>query len=236
METEFGKKYVTSEYLDDNPTWHVEDSPWKAEQILKILKRNNLQPDSICEIGCGAGEILRQLLLQMDSKTNFVGYEISPYAFELCMQRKTQRLDYKLYNLFDEAQAYYDIVMAIDVFEHVEDYFSFLRELRSKGEYKIFHIPLEMSARDVFKMSPIMIGREKSGHLHYFSKETALAALRDTGYEIIDYFYTVGEIDFKPAKTLKSFLFKLVRKIGFKIKKDLTVRTLGGYSLMVLTK
>ena len=236
MEAEFGKKYVTREYLDNNPTWHVEDSPWKAEQILKMFKRNSLQPDSICEIGCGAGEILRQLLLQMDSKTTFVGYEISPYAFELCMQRQTRRLDYKLCNLFDDAAAYYDIVMAIDVFEHVEDYFGFLRNLRNKGKYKLFHIPLDMSVKAVLKMIPIMDSREKVGHIHYFSKETALATLKDTGYEIIDYFYTAGEIDLAPAKTLKSLLLKLLRKIGFKLKTDSTVRILGGYSLMVLTK
>jgi len=236
METELGKKYVTKEYLDNNPTWHVEDSPWKAEQILKIFRRNNLQPNSICEIGCGAGEILRQLLLQMDSNTTFVGYEISPYAFELCLQRKTERLDYKLSNLFDDTAAYYDVVMAIDVFEHVEDYFGFLRNLRNKGKYKIFHIPLDMTARDVFKMIPIMNSREKVGHIHYFSKDTALAALRETGYEIVDCFYTAGEIDLATSKTLKSFLLKIFRKIGFKIKKDLTVRVLGGYSLMVLTK
>ena len=62
----------------------------------------------------------------MDSKTTFVGYEISPYAFELCMQRKTQRLDYKLCNLFEDTAVYYDIVMAIDVFEHVENDFVYV--------------------------------------------------------------------------------------------------------------
>jgi len=55
--------YRSNEYLKNNPTWHVEDSPWKAKQILKIIGNNNLQPNSICEIGCGAGEILHQLFL-----------------------------------------------------------------------------------------------------------------------------------------------------------------------------
>ena len=64
--SKFEEKYVTKEYLDNNPTWHVEDSPWKAKQILKIIRRNSLHPNSICEIGCGVGEILRQLFLQMD--------------------------------------------------------------------------------------------------------------------------------------------------------------------------
>jgi hypothetical protein len=50
--------YETNEYLDNNPTWHVEDSSWKAGQILKIIQRSNLQPNSICEIGCGLEKYL----------------------------------------------------------------------------------------------------------------------------------------------------------------------------------
>jgi hypothetical protein len=26
-----------SEYLKNHPTWHIEDSPWKAKQIIKIF-------------------------------------------------------------------------------------------------------------------------------------------------------------------------------------------------------
>jgi len=228
------KKYTTEEYLKDNPTWHVQDSPWKAKKILNCIEKNNLQPNSIAEIGCGAGEILRQLYLQMKDSTTFVGYEISPHAFEMCRQRQAERLDYKQDNLFDDPAAYYDIVMAIDVFEHVEDYFGFLRALREKGEYKIFHIPLDMSVQTVLRMSPILERREKVGHIHCFSKDTALATLKDIGYEIIDYFYTSISLD--QSSEWKSVLLKLPRKIGFKLNKDLTVRILGGYSLLVLAK
>ncbi len=48
--------YKDGRYLELNPTWHVEDSPWKAKQIFEIIHRNRLQPKSICEIGCGAGD------------------------------------------------------------------------------------------------------------------------------------------------------------------------------------
>jgi hypothetical protein len=76
--------------------------------------------------------------------------------------------------------AHFDIVMAIDVFEHVEDYFGFLRKLRGKAEYKIFHIPLELSVQSVLRSSIIIEGRKSVGHIHYFTKETALETLKDT--------------------------------------------------------
>lgn len=50
-----------SEYLEKNENCHIEDSPWKAEKILSIMNKNGLHPNSIVEIGCGAGEILVQL-------------------------------------------------------------------------------------------------------------------------------------------------------------------------------
>lgn len=58
--------YISGEYLNKNPTWHVEESPWKAQQILRMLTLHHLTPRSICEVGCGAGEVLKQLQEQMD--------------------------------------------------------------------------------------------------------------------------------------------------------------------------
>ncbi|HVB75218.1 MAG TPA: hypothetical protein VNE38_16830 [Ktedonobacteraceae bacterium] len=29
--------YTSGEYLEKNPTWHVEESPWKAKQIMRML-------------------------------------------------------------------------------------------------------------------------------------------------------------------------------------------------------
>jgi len=227
--------YTTGEYFKNNPTWDVEDSSWKAKQIMKIIKDNKIEPHSICEIGCGAGEILYQLYSQMSSNVFFSGYEISPQAFELCQQRKRDRVQFYLKDLPENEKIFSDIVLAIDVFEHVEDYLGFLRKLREKGLYKIFHIPLDLSVQTILRGSPIIKARQSVGHIHYFTKETAIATLIDAGYEIIDYFYTAGSIDL-PIRSFKSFLARLPRKIIYKLNKDVAVRILGGYSLMVLTK
>ena len=66
-------------------------------------------------------------------------------------------------------------------------------------------------------------------------KETAIATLVDSGYEIVDYFYTAGTLDL-PSKTLKSKMAVLPRKLMFKVNEDIAVKILGGFSLLVLTK
>ena len=54
---EAAEMYLDGTYLEHKPTWHVEDSPWKAKQIHTILSKNNIKPNTVCEVGCGAGEI-----------------------------------------------------------------------------------------------------------------------------------------------------------------------------------
>lgn len=227
--------YEDGTYLDNNPSWHEEDSPWKAKQIRNIIERNSLHPSSICEIGCGAGEILNQLLMHYGENIQLFGYEVSPQAFELCNRKSKPHLIFKLSDLLQDSDAHFDVVMAIDVFEHTEDYFGFLRKLREKAEYKIFHIPLDLSVQAILRSSPIINGRKSVGHIHYFTKETALETLKDTGYEIVDYFYTCGSFEL-PNRGWKTNLLKVPRRLEFLANKDLAARVLGGFSLMVLAK
>jgi cyclopropane fatty-acyl-phospholipid synthase-like methyltransferase len=226
--------YQSGEYVERNPTYHVEDSPWKAQQILQMMRRHQLEARTVCEIGCGAGEILRQLQAHLPLTTEFYGYEISPQGFALCAQRAGERLQFFREDLLASRAGPFDLLLCIDVFEHVEDYMGFLRRLRPKARYHIFHIPLDLSAQSVLRASPVMLERALVGHLHYFMKETALATLSDTGYEVMDWFYTPGALN--NPRSIKARLASWPRKICSLINQDLTVRLLGGYSLLALTK
>lgn len=227
--------YEDGTYLKNNPTWHEEDSAWKTRQINKILTKNNVKPISVCEIGCGAGEILNCMTQSYGENVDFSGYEISPQAFSICKKKEKPNLKFHSQDLFLQENARFDVVMAIDVFEHVEDYFGFLRKLRPMGTYKVFHIPLDLSVQTVFRSEPIMKGRREVGHIHYFTKDTALATLNDTGYQVIDYAYTSGSLDL-PNRGFRANLLKLPRRLLFSLKQDFAVRLLGGFSLMVLAR
>ena len=226
--------YQTGEYVSKNPTYHVEDSAWKAEQILRMIDKHHLSPQSICEVGCGAGEILKQLQPRLPVDVQMFGYEISPQAFALCQERANDRLKFFCEDLLASENRHFDLLLCLDVFEHVEDYFGFLRGLRHKAEHKIFHIPLDLSVQWLWRSRPIMREREQAGHLHYFTKETALATLQDAGYEVLDWFYTAGAI--ANPRSVKAKLASWPRKILSAVNEDLVVRILGGYSLLVLAK
>ncbi len=78
-----------------------------------------------------------------------------------------------------------------------------------------------------------MYARDTVGHLHYFMKETAIATLVDSGYDIVDFFYTPAAFDF-PGKSLTTKTALLLRKMLYKMNPDLAVKLLGGFSLLVL--
>ncbi|MDQ2855486.1 MAG: class I SAM-dependent methyltransferase [Acidobacteriota bacterium] len=226
--------YQTGEYLEKNPTYHVEDSAWKADQILSMMRKHDLRPRTICEVGCGAGEILKQLQGRLPPDTRLFGYEISPQAIALCRERENEGLHFFCEDLVAAENKCFDLLLCLDVFEHVEDYLGFLRGLQNKGELKLFHIPLDLSVNWVWRRRPIMREREQAGHLHYFMKETAIATLRDAGYEVIDWCYTPGAI--ANPRSVKAKLASLPRRLLSAINQDLVVRMLGGYSLLVLAK
>jgi len=225
--------YTDGTYLRNNPSWHEDDSGWKAGHIARLLARNGIEPASVCEVGCGAGEILRSLAARLPA-ARLVGYDISPAAYEICSRKATANVSYKLGDALEDSIEF-DVVMAIDVFEHVEDYFGFLRRLRIRGRHKVFHIPLELSVQNVLRAKPLIDARRSVGHLHHFSRETALAALEDTGYEVLDHFYTSGRTDLG-GLGWKSALLKWPRRAVYRVSPEAAVRVLGGYSLMVLAR
>jgi predicted TPR repeat methyltransferase len=222
-----------SEYLKKNPTWHVEDSPWKAKQILKIINNNKLTPKNIVEVGCGAGEILNQLYHSMPDDVIFTGYDISTDAITLAKKSEKDRLTFSLENIL-QSKKVFDLLLLIDVVEHIDDYLGFLESIKTKAKYTIFHFPLDISVQGILR-NKLISHRQSAGHLHYFTKDTVLATLIETGYNIVDYFYTLSSTEI-PRKTLKSKFAVLPRRILFKINKDFAANFMGGFSLLVLTK
>jgi hypothetical protein len=226
--------YVNGDYIKNNPNYHLEDSPWKAKQITKIIRKNNITFNKLCEVGCGAGEIISILQNKEFPNVQYSGYDISPDAINIAKQKENDKMHFYCKDIFLEKNAYFDLILCIDVFEHVEDYISFLKSLRTKSDYSIFHIPLDLSVQALLRLTPINYAREKVGHLHYFMKDTALQTLEFAGYKIVDYCYTPSGID--QVNTIKGNIIKYPRAFFHSINKDFFTRLFGGYSLIALTK
>ena len=233
MKNTLDDRYTSGEYLNRNPTFHVERAEFKARLVAGILGRHRIEPKRICDLGCGAGEVLNLLSGMIPTATELHGYELSPQGFELSRQRQKEGLSFFNQDLFATTEKY-ELGISMDVFEHVEDPFTFLREFRKHAMKFVFHIPLDMNVQMVLRGKPIMSVREKLGHLHYFSKDSALALLRETGFTIVDYEYTPSSI-YKPNR-FSGKVAGIPRMISKAIMGDFGVRLIGGYSLLVLAE
>src|SRR5437868_4102650 len=110
--------------LKTGGTWHLEDSPFKAQQVLRMLARHpEVMRRSICDIGCGAGGVLAALRQQLDG-ARLTGYDISPQARTLSRQFESEGCQFIQGDPFIDGSVF-DLALALDVVEHVEDCFTF---------------------------------------------------------------------------------------------------------------
>ena len=228
------ESYESGDYLANNPTWDEEDSEWKAKQVINILQKNNLSPKSIVEVGCGAGGILASLFNILPS-VKYSGFDIAPDASKFWKKHLSKNIKFQINDFLKTQTDFYDVLLLLDVFEHVPNPFEFLSGLKGRANYYIFHIPLDLSALSVARETPLLYVRKKVGHIHYYTKGLALSLLEESGYKIIDWSYT-GAAFTVPQITWKTFLSRIPRKILFGINRDLGVRLLGGDTLIVLAK
>jgi len=226
-----GQRYVDGEYLEQYPDWHEDWSDWKAGHISQVLNDDWSGVRKVCEIGSGSGGVL-QMLAARHPEIEFRGFDVSPVAMDIASRKTSAKLSFEHGSPFDRDEAY-DLLIANDVFEHVEDYYSFLRQARRISTRQVYHIPLDLTVQALLVGNSMMAARHVSGHLHYFYKDTALATLEDTGHKVVRWHYTCGAID-RPGSSAKRRAAAVVRRMSFGMAQDWTARVLGGFSMMVL--
>ena len=224
--------YNNRTYLLNNPTWHEEDSFYKAKKIAELLKKSALTFQTVCEVGCGTGEILVQLSLQFPSIKKFTGFDISNDVFPIAKAKETDKVCFKLEDITNVNETF-DLILVIDVIEHLENYFLFLDTISTKSKYTVFHIPLDMCMWSLFREQMLIESKNRIGHIHNFTEDFITNILEERGYRIIDKLYT--EPSFKNISTKQKVINNL-RKLLFRINKRFCMKTLGGYSVMLLTQ
>ena len=230
--------YKDGRYLEMNDGWHREDSAWKASQIAEMLKSIDEPIGSIVDVGCGAGEVLTSLAkYDSVSDARMVGYDISPQAIEMCQQNPDFNIDFRNEDALDASnKEHFDVLLAIDVFEHVPDYLGFLEKCQKKATYKIYHIPLDIHVSSVMRRN-LDQPRRKLGHLHYFSTNSAKSTLEFSNHEILNCTHTSGALDlFWTHPSIKRAIGNVPRWLVSRFNKPLAATLCGGFSLLVLTK
>lgn len=227
-------KYASGEYFENNPEWDQGDSPWKAKQVLDLLRDFPAPRHTVVEVGCGAGKILAELAERLPD-ASFDGFDIAPDAARFWSQYSSERIRFTGGDFLLGSQPPYDLLLLLDVIEHVADPLDFLNRLRPRAREFIFHIPLDLSAFSVARETPLLRVREQVGHIHYYTKNLALRLLDECGYEVVHWRYT-GATFTAPGRGLGNRIMNIGRRAVRLLGRDFGVRLLGGETLLVLAR
>lgn len=165
-----------------------------------------------------------------------LGVDVSPQAIARANSlHKTDKIIFecdKIQNIDEE----FDLAIMFYVFEHVDDYIGFLRDVNNIAGNFIFNIPLDMNVNTILR-GRYMWAREEVCHIHYFTERSALATLEYSDYKIIDSNLTNSYIHaVKTKPTVKGFVAFFPRYCVSIFSRSFSEKLFGGSLLLVLTE
>jgi SAM-dependent methyltransferase len=228
-------RYRSGAYFEDNPDWHEADAPWKVRSVAALVRFAGLAPHTVVDVGCGTGAVLAGLADELRPElpeTTWEGWDIAPAAIARARTRERTGLSYVCGDFLDSERRV-DLILCLDVVEHLSDEHAFLTALRERAAGFVFRIPLDLSVLDVVRPTRMLELRRRHGHVHAYTRETALALLRECGFRI-----EVERLDRVPpaTPTARARAADRVRRVGARIAPRATVRWLGGFSLLLLAR
>ncbi len=192
--------YLSGDYLRKNPTLHAEDSAWKAEILTPFLNSlvlaHPVSPLNILDVGGGAGLLLR---LVGEYLSQSCGHKIVKSVLEY----SPEMLDLQKTNNPDLASASqgsiemtsfrhkeFDLVLLIDVLEHLPDDLRAIKEVGRISQYAIIKIPLEDNVHSRI-MNALQGGKlrqhafESVGHVNSYGVGTYRKLIRTAGGRLV---------------------------------------------------
>ena len=180
------------------------------------------------DIGCGTGGVLEVIAGALKG-TRLVGYDLSAQAIGLV--ERSDKVDLRV-GTPQDVHDHYDLLLSLDVFEHVEDYIGFLRSLRPIADWFMFHIPLD------YRPNPSCVKDlclQCALRLAIFITSRAaprwLALRRRASTIVCDRLLFPNDV---PGRRMKTRIANIPRGLGRHFRPQLSARILGGSTLLVL--
>jgi len=179
-------RYRSGRYAAANPDWHEEDAAHKAQAVASLVRWAGLRPRTVVDVGCGTGGVLAALRTELGPElpdTTWEGFDLAPEPIRRAKKREAQRLSFVEGDFLDSERSV-DLVLCLDVVEHLADEEAFLRSLRNRAQQFVFRLPLDLSVLDVVRPRRMLGFRHAYGHRHFWTRELAMDLLVGCGFTI----------------------------------------------------
>jgi SAM-dependent methyltransferase len=184
--------YVEGEFTKEHPNFDESDSQWKVQQLIPFVDEfmcmRPWKRIRLLDVGGGAGIILRDVAQYIrgryEVEVSKNALDLSPQALELQQSRNPDIAlslcqDITSCSIEDKG---IDLVLMIDVLEHVPDPIRALHEISRLAEYAILKVPIEDTI--VFRLwniarrgEPKRKLQDGTGHLNFYTRRRFLIDL-----------------------------------------------------------
>ncbi len=175
--------YNDQSYVANNPQLHREDSAFKFEQIAGLLEQIQIHENriKILDVGGGAGVLGGMAAEYFTGKgvgVEFVALDLS--AEMLGVQAQSNPHIVRIWNcsVVDCPEKEFDLVLMIDVIEHIQNKDMAANRLNEIGKNVIYNIPIQINVVDLLRnaVNRGLYYSEQTrliGHVHFFSYASA---------------------------------------------------------------
>jgi len=216
MET-FYNKWSKTQLSDPR---YIQKLEWKGKNLATLIQRNNLDINSIAEIGGGVGAVISTVreLLNIENADN---YELTDFFIKEGQKRYKHIHFIKKDLLKEDIDNDYDMIILSDIIEHFEDDIRIIKKALQHSQYVVLKIPIEKFLFTRFFEFIGMIDEigvdHSAGHLHRYSVSSVWNLFKGVDVEIIDFFFdrrNPNEDIYYKRKQL-NFVQKVYRKFKF---------------------
>lgn len=216
-----------------------QDAFYKVEQLKRVLDKN---PEICCslslvaDVGCGTGKTTRLLHKFLSEcaidQVEVHGYDVHP---EVSNFQDSQNVRFISGDFYMESEKIYDLVVLLDVLEHVLDPIEFLKRIAKRTRLIALHLPLDDSLLSWVRDLPKRKIRHP-GHILVLNSATAFNLLTFSQFRIFDYAYSPVFLAPSGSETILQRLFNPIRTVTYRISPYLTHKIFGGVSIFLLAK
>jgi len=229
----FESLYADDSFIERSSMWDDAEAHWKSEQIQSFTIKNRIQANRIIDYGCGTGSVLNSLSA-MFPDSSLLGFDpcsrLAQYWKSYDKIQFTTGFDIKSIKCDD-------LVLLIDVIEHVRDPYELLEMISSRAGYIVLHLPLEHNLLTLLRPKTLLHAYHQVGHLHFFSPVSFEVMCKHLDINILSKQFTYPYLTLSRFRNTRQRLIDLARHcLARTFSPSLSQSLLGGNTVLYLLR
>jgi SAM-dependent methyltransferase len=191
---------------------------WHIRKTVRNLFDDSSQPLRVLDAGCGFGQYDRFLLKTL-SASRILAVDVKEDYLEDCRKYfareiKAGRIIFENRDLLDFRDEGYDLILCVDVLEHIEQDVKVMRNLRESlapGGYLMMHSPSDLAGEDAGDDEFFVDEHARAG----YSSSELRSKFRQAGLETVGIRYTYGTFGHAAWVLMIKWPMLTLNKVGF---------------------